>query len=551
MPVSLHSHSGQFCKHATGTLHSVIQAAIERGFISYGLSEHMPRDRRQDLYPEESDLEPSELGVQFDRFILEAGRLKQLYSSRIGLLVGVETELIDQSNTFALLDSILARHGDALDYLVGSVHHVNQIPIDFDRPTFDRAVLSLDSPDHPLEPIYRCCEAYFDAQHTLIDTYRPEVIGHFDLCLLFNPHLDLMAQPTVWARIKTNIQLAISYGALFEVNSASIRKGWSTPYPSPPILKLIISLGGRLTLSDDSHGSDRVGLNYDKSFEYLKFHHVSTLWYLIPATGEESTILKPRRKVSAVPIPGNWWEHPFWSQGTSESPDSVPSNQEHPKNFLNHPPSSNLIELASLSSQPTQDSGKNEKNNKFTWNQFPIEKFTNQTWFIISSSLPFWKNKKNATISYSNVANEPSNVLYDLVEYHPHLTDRSDSKRKRIAGIDRPKTGHNGDDQQSVEWRWRGKGVLRLLSSDWRIIGYNLSSSGNGDDGRCASDPDWVITFFRQTLITPTGIDIYSRSPSALPGQLKEQLLEALRNHPANVVSSLVDSMTDIPHDLP
>lgn len=141
--------------------------------------------------------------------------------------------------------------------------------------------------------------------------------------------------------------------------------------------------------------------------------------------------------------------------------------------------------------------------------------------------------------------------MISLVEYHPHLTDRSDSKRKRIAGIDRPKTGHNGDDQQSVEWRWRGKGVLRLLSSDWRIIGYNLSSSGNGDDGRCASDPDWVITFFRQTLITPTGIDIYSRSPSALPGQLKEQLLEALRNHPANVVSSLVDSMTDIPHDLP
>jgi len=72
-----------------------------------------------------------------------------------------------------------------------------------------------------------------------------------------------------------------------------------------------------------------------------------------------------------------------------------------------------LIELASLSSQPTQDSGKNEKNNKFTWNQFPIEKFTNQTWFIISSSLPFWRNKKNATISYSNVANEPSNVLYE------------------------------------------------------------------------------------------------------------------------------------------
>lgn len=53
MPFSLHSHSGQFCKHAKGTLEDVVKEAIRQGFELYGLSEHVPRYRPQDLYPEE------------------------------------------------------------------------------------------------------------------------------------------------------------------------------------------------------------------------------------------------------------------------------------------------------------------------------------------------------------------------------------------------------------------------------------------------------------------------------------------------------------------
>lgn len=53
MPISLHSHSGQFCKHAVGTLEEVVLEAIKQGFSIYGLTEHVPRYRLQDLYPEE------------------------------------------------------------------------------------------------------------------------------------------------------------------------------------------------------------------------------------------------------------------------------------------------------------------------------------------------------------------------------------------------------------------------------------------------------------------------------------------------------------------
>ena len=53
MPYSHHSHSGQFCKHAVGTLEDVVLEAIKQGFVVYGLTEHVPRYRLADRYREE------------------------------------------------------------------------------------------------------------------------------------------------------------------------------------------------------------------------------------------------------------------------------------------------------------------------------------------------------------------------------------------------------------------------------------------------------------------------------------------------------------------
>ena len=48
------NYKGQFCLHAKGnSLEDVVISAIERGFLCYGLSEHIPKTRRKDLYPEE------------------------------------------------------------------------------------------------------------------------------------------------------------------------------------------------------------------------------------------------------------------------------------------------------------------------------------------------------------------------------------------------------------------------------------------------------------------------------------------------------------------
>lgn len=52
MPHSHHSHSGQFCGHAENTLEELVQTAIRKGFLTFVLTEHIPR-AIEDFYPEE------------------------------------------------------------------------------------------------------------------------------------------------------------------------------------------------------------------------------------------------------------------------------------------------------------------------------------------------------------------------------------------------------------------------------------------------------------------------------------------------------------------
>ncbi|KAH7329740.1 Polymerase/histidinol phosphatase-like protein [Rhizoctonia solani] len=283
MKASHHSHSGQFCKHAVGTLEEVVKAAVDRGFKVFGLTEHAPRYRIEDLYPEEAELTPSDLMNTFDNFVEEAHRLKSLYADQITLLVGLETEYIT-TNDLDRLEILLERHGDRIEYVVGSVHHCNGIPIDFDKPTFDNAVASFSHSEtvqienlHPGEAQLAFLNEYLDAQLRLMERIHPEVIGHFDLCRLYTP--DLSLKP-VWERVERNVRYAVGYGAAFELNAAAFRKGWNSAYPGREIVELIQSLDGTFVLSDDSHGPATVGLNYDKLEAYIEQANITRVAHL-------------------------------------------------------------------------------------------------------------------------------------------------------------------------------------------------------------------------------------------------------------------------------
>ncbi|GAA5823225.1 hypothetical protein JCM5353_005125 [Sporobolomyces roseus] len=312
MTISHHSHSGEFCLHAKGTLVEVVEEAIRQGFTTFGLSEHVPRYKLEHLYPEESHLTPQDLSDTFSRYLKEANRLKELYRDKITLLVGLETEYIDSSG-LSELSKLLETSSSLIDYIVGSVHHCDSLPIDFDQPRFDQ-VLSLQhgSSDDKHSKFTQLFSKYFDRQYELMDRLRPEVIGHFDLCRLYYPEMDFREFPEVWEKVKRNIGLGVEYGALFELNASAFRKGWKTGYPGVDVFDEILAQGGRFTLSDDSHGPQAVGLHYDLAYSYLRDRNVQELWKLVPTEsrgggGESTSTGGKKRGVRSERIEGKPW----------------------------------------------------------------------------------------------------------------------------------------------------------------------------------------------------------------------------------------------------
>ena len=279
---TLHSHSGQFCKHASDTLEQMVHAAIEAGYCYIGLSEHMPRYSDDLLYPEEieSGVCCQDLVRTFDDYVREARRLQRQsrISGQISTLVGMETELTSRSTAQWQLENISElRENYDLDYVVGSVHHLNGIPIDFNREMWIDALNSVTGTQYTLECLdnfetskdgnneefiedvnvmYR---EYFDMQHLLIKHVEPEVIAHFDLIRKYAPPF-LPILPSTLDCIKRNIELVNSYGALIELNT---RRMPTMMHPMSDILPLMND--SKITISDDAHSCRDIQSNQFQS----------------------------------------------------------------------------------------------------------------------------------------------------------------------------------------------------------------------------------------------------------------------------------------------
>ncbi|KAI1300847.1 histidinolphosphatase [Mortierella claussenii] len=342
---SFHSHSGQFCMHAKGTLEQVVESAIQKGFTTYGLSEHMPRYHQEQLYPEESHLTTQDLERMYDQFLQEAVRLQKKYQDQICLLIGLETEYfgpesiqlvrtLRQSNRKTSIappsplssSSSSSSHEPSLltatptttasaaapvtlpdvQYIVGSLHHVKGIPLDFSQELYLTALETIGKGSWEL-----LFKEYFEAQYEMLQGLQPEVVGHLDLVRIFFSAIkgcyshghgysgeaeQEQAQASnqnkltneLWTLVKRNVDFVISYGGLFELNSRAWKKGLADAYPQRDILEYILQRGGRVTLSDDSHGPDDVGMFYNPELkQYLEQMKIEQVYFLAPNSGSD------------------------------------------------------------------------------------------------------------------------------------------------------------------------------------------------------------------------------------------------------------------------
>jgi len=254
--VSLHGgHSGEFCDHAAGTLRETLEAAVAKGFCIYGLAEHAPRYHPRFLYPDEVAMgwDIPKLLADFNAYAECTKTLVTEFADRLIVLRSFEAEIVPADRYVETMLELRARH--AFDYMVGSVHYVDEFLFDYSPDTFVEA-LHLHG---GLEPL---AVKYYEGVTKMVEALRPEVVAHFDTIRKYaGPH-GPVDTPPIRDAVECALEAVRQSNAILDVNTGPLRKGEAIPNPAPWIVESACDMGIPFCFGDDSHGPDQVGANF-------------------------------------------------------------------------------------------------------------------------------------------------------------------------------------------------------------------------------------------------------------------------------------------------
>jgi len=278
--VSLHGgHSGEFCDHAVGTLEDVLEAAVRAGFRAFGISEHAPRLGARYLYERERELgwDVAHVEAMFEAYAERSRELVEAFSDRLMVIRGFETEVVPGERFAELMLGYKAQHG--FDFMVGSVHHIDDISIDGPKADFELAISGRGG----LEPL---AIAYYERVAEMVEALNPEVVGHLDLIRKNGVHYGAVDTPAIRRAAEGALEVIRDRDAIIDLNTAAIRKGLGAPYPEPWLLERVKAMGLGVCFGDDSHGPGQVGEGVETSRRYLLEHGIAQITALLREDGE-------------------------------------------------------------------------------------------------------------------------------------------------------------------------------------------------------------------------------------------------------------------------
>ncbi len=270
-PVSVHGgHSGQFCNHAKNTLEEMIIAYVDHGYRWVGITEHMPPVSDHFLYSDEIEagLNAKTLQKRFGDYISVGRELQSKYEKYIRIYVGFETE--DYTGSLDLAKKMIKKYSP--DYVVGSIHHVNDIPFDYNKNFYRQAAQSCGSADG----LYA---TYFDQQYKMIGNLRPKVVGHMDIIRIHDPdYRNRLVKPDIWKKIVRNLALIKELDLILDFNLRPLSRGEKEPYLSAPILTKACKMGIDIVPGDDSHKVADIDAHMHRAIDCLRAAGGKTNW---------------------------------------------------------------------------------------------------------------------------------------------------------------------------------------------------------------------------------------------------------------------------------
>ncbi len=272
--VSLHGgHTGEFCDHGTSTLRAVLEAAVSKGFSVYGVAEHAARVEERFLYPNERRLGWTIEKVQedFERYAKAIFDLAEEFDGRLTVLRGMEAEVVPTACYAELMLGYRERFG--FDYMVGSVHYVDEMSVDDTPELFEQAMEAHGG----LEPL---AIRYYETLAAMVEALRPDVVGHFDVIRKLGWKYGDVATPAIRRAAGDALDIVRQQGCILDLNTGGYRKELGTPYPDVWVVERAREMGIPFALGDDSHGPDEVGDGFERGRQYLLENGVTTVTVL-------------------------------------------------------------------------------------------------------------------------------------------------------------------------------------------------------------------------------------------------------------------------------
>lgn len=268
--VSMHGgHSRDYCDHATDSLPDMIQTAIDKGMVLYGITEHAPRYEPDYLYPEEVAMgwTIDKIQQDFARYSADSQQLIERFGKSIGLLRAFEIEVAPRACYIERMQRLRDQHG--FDYIVGSVHYVNDLLFDH-RDMFADVVRNLGG-------LERLVLAYFEQMTEMVLALKPEVVGHLDVYRKYAGNASELESSAVKRAAQTALEAIRESGSILDVNTGAYRKGLTCPYPSPWLVREARERGIPFCFGDDSHSCADVGSGIEPARAYLLENGVESI----------------------------------------------------------------------------------------------------------------------------------------------------------------------------------------------------------------------------------------------------------------------------------
>jgi histidinol-phosphatase (PHP family) len=253
LPPDLHIHT-TYSQHATGTMEETVRAALAKGLPEIGFADHFPYPSGFSV-PAPNCVIPDE--ATFAVYADEVRRLRSAYADRIEIRFGAEIDHLDGRTS----DQAVMRAKHAFDYVIGSIHILHGVPIDYRAETLQEQLDQFGGID-------RLWEVYWNHLENLIRSGACHVIGHLDVLRKFGGFLPGKSQVE---RAETILRLIKENDMTLEVNTGGIdRASDHEPYPSPEILRLASEVGVDIALGSDAHAPKDVGRYFHETVQRLR-----------------------------------------------------------------------------------------------------------------------------------------------------------------------------------------------------------------------------------------------------------------------------------------